>query len=139
MTNAKSTIGLTFLFLFSALVFSCKKKDSNDPGTPGGYPKTVNIEYRVTKVSGALAPVRITYRNESGGETTLENQSLPFSKKIRITVNKMDYVTLGVGTASSNTANASVKGVILVDDKEVNAKTESGVISIILSQVWMFQ
>ena len=88
MKPLKTSLFTALLILLAA---SCKKSGSGDDTS---YPKQVNITYRVSSTTGNSL-VSITYDNESGGLTTVNNPGLPFSKSITKTVNKYNIITLG--------------------------------------------
>jgi hypothetical protein len=111
---------LFFLFaLVAATVFttSCKKDDEG--GTAGGYPKTVEITYKVT---GSLAKADILYTNDSGGNDFLTDTALPFTKTITRTVKRYD--SLGLGCTAYEGGNVKLE--ILVDGTVVDTKTFTG-------------
>lgn len=76
-----------FLLLFSA----CKNKDA-DSGN--AYPKNLSITYRVSSIATNKL-VSITYDNESGGLTTINDPVLPFTKTITKTINRYNIISLG--------------------------------------------
>lgn len=80
-----------FIGLIILLAASCKKNDLNTDNT---YPKQVSITYRVSSTT-SNSLVSITYDNETGGQTTVNNPTLPFTKTITKTVNKYNVITLG--------------------------------------------
>jgi len=96
------------------LVASCKKSDSNTDNT---YPKQVNITYRVSSTTSNNL-VSITYDNETGGQTTVNNPALPFTKSITKTVNKYGIITLGYFVNPAQT----VKLEILVNNQVVKSQ-----------------
>ncbi|SHH03034.1 hypothetical protein [Pedobacter caeni] len=106
---------IAFMFLVAGLISSCSKDKNNVDDPRAGYPKTVSIEYRVTALSAGLTNLDIRYTNETGADTELTAQSLPFSKIIR------KSVTYASDVAVSITSNApgSAKLEIFVDGKSV--------------------
>lgn len=70
---------------------SCKKTGAGNNNT---YPRQVSITYRVSSAT-ANSLVSITYDNETGGQTTVNNPTLPFTQTITKTVNKYNIITLG--------------------------------------------
>lgn len=80
---------LTGLFLLFG--FSCIKPVDN-ADIP--YPKQVAITYKVSSTS-VNSLVSITYDNETGGKTTIDNPTLPYTKTINKIVSKYDIITLG--------------------------------------------
>ncbi|SDD32417.1 hypothetical protein [Niabella drilacis] len=106
----------TYLFvgLIILLVTSCKKSGS---GTDNTYPKQVSITYKVSSTTtNNLAS--ITYDNETGGQTTANNPTLPFTKVITKTVNKNNIVTLGYFVNPAQT----VKLEILINSEVVKSQ-----------------
>lgn len=101
-------IGLTML-----LTASCKKSNS---GTDNTYPKQVSITYKVSSTT-ANSLVSITYDNETGGQTTVDNPVLPFTKTITKSVNKNNIITLGYFVNPAQ----SVKLEILVNNQVVKS------------------
>ncbi|MGE0021115.1 MAG: hypothetical protein AB7S72_15690 [Draconibacterium sp.] len=87
----KSLKAILFIGLIMLFVTSCNKPDSD---TDNDYPKQINITYKVssTTTSGLVS---ITYDNETGGLTTVDNPALPFTKNITKTVSKNNIITLG--------------------------------------------
>lgn len=101
------------LISVSFILFSCNN-DENETN----YPKEVQITYKVTSINTTTAQA-ISYKNETGGMTTLTNVALPFSKTITRTVNKNDDASIGYGTTNTS---ASVKLEILVDNTMVKSQ-----------------
>lgn len=84
----KTALFIGLIILFAA---SCKKSDSN---TDNIYPKQVSITYRVSSTT-TNSLVSISFDNETGGVTTVDNPALPFTKTIIKSVNKYNIITLG--------------------------------------------
>lgn len=100
--------------LIILLAAACRESEFDDDRI---YPKQVSITYRVSsKTANSL--VSITYDNETSGQTTVNNPSLPFSKTITKTVNKSNVVTLGYFVNPAQT----VKLEILVDNTVVKSQ-----------------
>lgn len=106
-----------FTGLILLLAASCKKADSNVGNT---YPKQVNITYRVSSTT-TNSLVFITYDNETGGKTTVDNPTLPITKTITKTVNKNDVVTVGYFVNPAQT----VKLEILVNNQVVKSEVHN--------------
>lgn len=122
MMNLSTTmrpVKLMALLLSASLLFSCKK-DKDD--SPSGFPREVNIEYKVTATAGNLTKADVTYTNETGGISSVDNTALPFSKKLKKTVNK--YEVLAISTTS--TLPGGLKAEILIDNKVVKTETYTG-------------
>lgn len=111
MKQFKTSLFIGFIMLFTA---SCKKTDT---GTGNAYPKQVNITYRVSSTTTSSL-VSVTYDNETGGQSTVDNPSLPFTKAITKTANKYNIITLGYFVNPAQT----VKLEILVDDQVVKSQ-----------------
>ncbi|HRF24589.1 MAG TPA: hypothetical protein PLR98_10515 [Chitinophagaceae bacterium] len=110
----KTSLFVGLVILFTA---SCKKSGSDTGNT---YPKQVNITYRVSSTA-TNSLVSITYDNETGGQTTVNNPSLPFTKTITKTVNKNNIITLGYFVNPAQT----VKLEILVNNEVVKSQLYS--------------
>ena len=100
--------------LISFVFLSCKKPSS---GSDSAYPKQVSITYRVSSTTTNKL-VSITYDNETGGLTTVDNPALPFTKTITKTVNKYNIITLGYFVNPAQT----VKLEILVNNLVVKSQ-----------------
>ncbi len=105
---------IAFALIFPVAI-SCKKSSTGENST---YPKAVTITYKVSSTT-ANSLVLITYDNESGGQTTVDNPSLPFSKSISKTVNKYNIITLGYFVNPAQT----VKLEILVNNQVVKSQS----------------
>ena len=108
---------------------ACKK----DKDKKSGFPRNVTIEYKVSSNSG-LSTADITYTNESGGLTDVDNASLPFSRTITKTLNNAQAVGLNGGKSIPG----HLKLEIIVDGKSVVAQdfTQSPVISAIVQHTF---
>ena len=110
---------LNFFGLLMAVVLlgtSCKK--SKDDNKESGFPRNVTIEYKVSSSSG-LNKTEITYSNETGGMTMVENASLPFTKKIDRRLTELTAIGLGIASDIPGSLNLE----ILVNGKSVKAQT----------------
>ncbi len=107
--NTPLFIGLMILFFTS-----CKKSDS---GADNAYPKQVNLTYRVSSTT-TNSLVSITYDNETGGQTSVDNPALPFTKTFSKTVNNYSIITLGYFVNPAQT----VKLEILVNNQVVKSQ-----------------
>jgi hypothetical protein len=119
------------LLLLSLTLFSCSK-DSNP-----GYPKTVNIEYKVTALSGITGPLSLlSFTNETGGNTDLSNQSLPFTKTISKSVAVGDVVVLSLRYNNTTSSTpVSIKMEIIVDGKVVKTETSNSTTPAIIAAI----
>ncbi len=129
---SKQPVKILALLLSATLLFSCKKGNDNDD-TPGGFPKEVNIEYKVTATAGNLTKADVTYTNETGGISTVDNAALPFSKKLKKTVDK--YEVIAISTTSA--LPGGLKAEILIDNKV--AKTETYTSNTIVHGIFTYQ
>jgi len=132
-TNWLKMVALPCLMMV-LLLASCGKDDDNDPQTGSSYPRDVNVEYRVTSSTG-LAKGDVLYANETGGNTTLDNVSLPYSVKFKKNAKQMDNLAISFSAIGSGDAKAE----ILVDNKVVETKTFSGTSVITGTAVYLFQ
>ncbi len=139
--NAKNMIAIAGAAILMTGFAACKKDSNNNTPTPTptptptAYPKTVNIEYTLTKVTGIDSVSTIAYTNESGGTSSASNVRLPFSKKITRTVNRYD--NLGYGFNAAGTGSVQMK--ILVDGTVVKDQTFSGTTVISGTLPYIFQ
>lgn len=127
-----------FIYLLSAILLlfvliSCNR-DSSDTSSSNTYPKTVNVQYRLTSTSSFTDGV-LVYINETGGNTSLTNLSLPFSKTFTRTVNKGDYLNL----SGNFMGNGTIKAEILVDNTVVLTKDFSGNSVVVVNLTHYFQ
>ncbi|MFD1770475.1 hypothetical protein [Sphingobacterium suaedae] len=118
----------TKCILFSTLiatiilsVVSCGKDDGPQDGSTNSYPKDVTIEYKFNVASGSPNKVELAYTNESGGTENVKDVTLPYSKKIRRTVNAYD----GVSARFSAFGPGGIKAEIYIDNKLIGSKTAS--------------
>lgn len=116
---SKNPLKLAFALLLSVVMLgaaSCSKSEKKE-----GFPRTLDIEYKVTSSSG-LAKADLHFVNETGGMSSLADASLPFSKKLKITMNERGVIALSIGVV----ANGNAKLEILHDGKVVKTQTFSG-------------
>jgi hypothetical protein len=132
MKSIISRILASGLFIVCSFYFiSCsgKKTDSAQ-----AYPKNVSIEYKVTSPSGLLK-ADIVYTNESGSNSSLSNQNLPFTIKFNRSVKLYDIIAV----TSSAFSNGSLKLEIIIDGVVKDSKTTTGTTSISGSASYVFQ
>lgn len=103
------------MFIAVGLTSACSKDKDKFDDPRAGYPKTVTIDYKVTQTTGNVDLTDITYTNETRAFMSLDNQSLPFSKKITKKVEFGEGATISTYTAGPGT----IKLEILVDGKVV--------------------
>lgn len=87
--------------------------------------KEVSIEYRITPEKKTVANGVIIYTDEAGVVTVSDSKTLPFSKKIKRTINKYAIISLGIIADDAG----SVKMEILVNDKIVSELIPNNVFS----------
>ena len=98
---------------------SCTKEDE----TPTG-PKEYQVEDRI---SSATAPMSdyISYDNESGGTTTVNNVPLPASYSFKRTMKRGDHLLL-LASLAGGTATSEITATILLGGQEVKKETGRG-------------
>lgn len=119
------------VLMLTIILFSCSK-DSNP-----GYPKTVKIEYKVTAISSISGPLNLlSFTNETGGNTDLTNQALPFTKTIskRVSVGDGVVLSLRYNNTSASTP-VSIKMEIIVDGKVVKTETSNSTTPVIIAAI----
>ncbi|GGE65760.1 hypothetical protein GCM10011413_35330 [Pedobacter psychrotolerans] len=114
-------------------ITSCSKSNYQ-PGNSNSYPKDVNVEYRITAISGVNSG-DVLYANASGGNTSVDNVSLPYSVKFKRTVKQLDNLVLGY----SKIGSGEVKVEILVNDQVVETKSFSSTSYVTGTIVYLFQ
>lgn len=124
----KHPLQLFAILMAVVLLGTACKKDKKS-----GFPRTVSIEYKVSSNSG-LSTADITFTNESGGLTDVDNASLPFSRTISKTLNNAQ----AIGLNGSKLVAGHLKLEIIVDGKSVVAQdfTQSPVISAIVQHTF---
>lgn len=112
---------ITFMFLVAALTSSCSKDKNNVDDPRAGYPKTVTIEYKVTALSAGLTKLDIRYTNETGADTDLTDQALPFTKTVRKSVAYAESAVVSINSMLPGSAKLE----IYVDGKPVASSSPS--------------
>jgi hypothetical protein len=112
----KSFAGFFTIFAAVALLASCSDKDPVNP--MAGYPKDVNIEYRVKSTTG-ITKADVAYDNQTGGRTSLDDAALPFTAKFKRNV---EYGTT-IGISAHNNGAGTLILEILADGKVVKTET----------------
>lgn len=102
-----------------ATVTSCSKDDA----TPTG-PQEYQVEYRVSSTTAPLSDY-ISYDNESGGTTTLNNIPLPATYRFKRTMKKGDHLSV-LASLDGGTAASEITVAILLDGREVKKETGRG-------------
>jgi len=113
---------LTYLLLSGltlATVVSCSKDDAAPTG-----PKEFQVEYRITSTT-APASDYISYDNESGGTTTVNNVPLPATYRFKRTMKQGDHLSL-LASLTGGTAASEITASILLDGREVKKETGRG-------------
>ncbi len=110
---------LAMLFLLVA-GFGCGEKPEPDVKPKGSD----EIEYRVSSSSGVTV-ADITYENETGGITDVDDAPLPFSAKFKSTKRPRTLALLVI-LPDQNGRQQSVTGTMLVNGKEVKSETGVG-------------
>lgn len=134
MNLFRNPVKMSSLILLSAILMltaSCSKDDNDSPS----YPRTVEVKYRVTKISGTLNDITILYTNQSGGRTGLSNQTLPYTVAFDREVEQYDDLAVSIAAYG----NASVKLEILVNDRVVESETYTDDSYVSGSIVYLFQ
>ncbi len=139
--NAKNMVAIAGAAILMTGFAACKKDSNNNTPTPtptptpAAYPKTVNIEYRLTSESGVDSVSTIGYTNETGGSSNAMNVKLPFSKKLTRTVKQYDNLAYAFNAYGAGTLRMT----ILVDGTAVKDQTHSGTNVISGSMAYIFQ
>lgn len=102
----KFALLLVFLGV-SFFLINCSSDSNDDGGSSNTYPKQVTITYKVIGINTSTATL-VTYKNETGGITNVENVSLPYTKTITRTVNKNDDASLGYGTNTTTSVRLEI-------------------------------
>lgn len=120
--TTKHPLRLFALLLSIALVTSCKKDKNDDPGTGGGYPKEVNIEYKLTTTTSGLNAADVDYTNETGGSTSNDVATVPFSVKFKKNVKLYEVIVFSAFSMKPG----NLKLEILVNGNVVKTETFNG-------------
>ena len=115
--NLKKHLLVATTIAATMLSQGCKKDGGSTPKL-GSYPKTVNVEYRITSSSG-LPFCDVLYTNATGGRTSVDSATLPYSVKFSRTVNAGDLI----GVLGSYRGGGSLTPQILVDGQVVKTET----------------
>lgn len=118
----QKTLLLFTVILSSFFILQGCKKDKDDSPAPATYPKTVNIQYKVTSAAGFTQLLQLQYTNETGGIASQTNTPLPFNKTLSKTVNKYEVLILSFAAVGAG----QLKGEILVDGTVVATKSFTG-------------
>ena len=112
----------------ATLVLSCAalataSSCSKDDATPTG-PKEYQVEYRISSTT-APASDYISYDNESGGTTTVNNVPLPATYRFKRTMKQGAHLSL-LASLDGGTAASEITAAILLDGREVKKQTGRG-------------
>jgi hypothetical protein len=113
---------LTYLLLSCATLAtatSCSKDDASPSG-----PTEYQVEYRISSTTAPMSDY-ISYDNESGGTTTLNNVPLPATYRFKRTMKRGDHLTL-LASLDGGTAASEITAAILLDGREVKKETGRG-------------
>ncbi|MCC3154742.1 hypothetical protein Q3A66_15850 [Hymenobacter sp. BT770] len=113
---------LTYLLL-SGLTLTTVASCSKDDATPAG-PKEYQVEYRISSPTAPLSDY-LSYDNESGGTTTLNNVPLPATYRFKRTMKQGDHLSL-LASLDGGTAASEITAAILLDGREVKKETGRG-------------
>lgn len=114
-----SCLLLTVAVLASATSCS-KEKDA----TPAG-PKEYQVAYRISSSTLAQSDF-VSYTNDAGGTTILNNVALPASYSFKRTMKQGDHVNVAASISSGAPAASDITASILLDGKEVKKETSWG-------------
>ncbi|MCB2411108.1 hypothetical protein [Hymenobacter lucidus] len=113
---------LTYLLL-SGLTLASMAGCSKDDAIPAG-PKEYQVEYRISSTTAPSSDY-ISYDNESGGSTTLNNVPLPANYRFKRTMKQGDHVGL-LASLDGGTSTSEITATILLDGREVKKETGRG-------------
>ncbi|RPD42019.1 hypothetical protein [Chitinophaga barathri] len=133
LLKRKRLAGLFTIFATVTLLTSSCKDNPADPRA--GWPKEVNIEFRVKTPTAAMIKADIIYNNATGGRTTLEDATLPFSVKFKRTVNLRDDIAISGYADVGGTMELEIR----VDDKVVSSQTFQGTTLVTGATAYVFQ
>lgn len=113
---------LTYLLL-TGLTLGTASSCSKDDATPTG-PKEYQVEYRISSTTAPTSDC-ISYDNESGGTTTVNNVSLPATYRFKRTMKPGDHLSL-LASLDGGTTTSEITAAILLDGREVKKETGRG-------------
>ncbi|MFT3980789.1 MAG: hypothetical protein QM687_09995 [Ferruginibacter sp.] len=122
MKSKRKTLFSAAVLCMALLLSQGCKKNNDDDSASSAYPKTVNIQYKVSSPAGFTQAMQIQYTNETGGINSATNITLPYSTSFNKTVNRYDVQVLMFAA----TGVGELKGEILVDGAVVASKTFTG-------------
>lgn len=102
---------------------SCSKDKDATPSATG--PKEYQVEYKVT--SNTPMSDYIIYKNETGGETTLSNVTLPVTYSFKRTMKLADALTISASLPSGLPNTSEITTSISLDGREVKKETSRGI------------
>ncbi len=131
LITKKKISGIIMLFMLTTTIISCGK----DEEASTGYPRNVNVEYRVTSSNVRICDV--LFRNETGsdGFTNLDDVTVPYTVKFSKSVKQFDSLAMSVTASAAGTLTVE----ILVDGKVVKTDSFTGNNIISGSSVYLFE
>lgn len=109
--------------LLSGLTLATVTSCSKDEATPAG-PKEYQVEYRISSTTAPTSDY-ISYDNESGGTTTVNNVPLPVTYRFKRTMKQGNHLSL-LASLDGGTAASEITASILLDGREVKKETGRG-------------
>jgi hypothetical protein len=113
---------LTYLLL-SCAAMATATGCSKDDALPTG-PTEYQVEYRISSTTAPLSDY-ISYDNESGGTTTVNNVPLPATYRFKRTMKRGDHLSL-LASLDGGTASSEITAAILLDGREMKKETGRG-------------
>jgi hypothetical protein len=120
------------------LIFcSCSKSGAD---ASHNYPREANIEYRITLISGGGTMLLSATYTDVAGDVRLNDQTLPFVKKVKKTVNRGDDIGASFlfNAPPNPNTTISIRIDILIDGTLVKTETFTAVDNVIGSLVYIF-
>ena len=140
MKNTKGRLLTLALISLTALGLNSCTKDSS-PDDPGSeFPREVTIVYTASSTTRTVAE-SVSYTNNSGGSTSLDNVTLPFTVTITRTVDVADFAALNalVVSPASESVMEDVKVEIRINGQVVDTETGTGSGSATADAFYLFE
>ena len=115
---------LAYLLLSCAAIVTAPSCSKDNDATPKG-PKEYQVQYNVTSVNAAVSDY-ISYDNESGGTTNINNVPLPAIYSFKRTMKQGDPLSV-LASIDGGTSASEITVAILLDGREVKKETGRGV------------
>ncbi len=109
------------LFILIALLLLANSACKREKAEPTG---PIEVEYRVTSSTGSSVAY-ISYTNETGGTTEIDEALLPFSIKLKFSQRPGSLALLSI-VPDQGGQQQSVTGTILVNGQPVKSETGQG-------------